>query len=229
MKLEKSQAVYVIYNPELHITKVGISDNPAVRMYALECASGCVLELRYVTNHIRNAMEIEQKAHALLAKHRRKGEWFNITPEEAEATIKPLLESAILDTVSSMYQRGETISAIAEATGVTRQAILYKLQAYGFHNNKGAIVAIPPKTKTVMSAAVVIPVKKENEARNSSIVYLDDDQPPKSHNFSYGERVDRNIKKSNEWFQASVYKDGAFIMAYTKDLDKAKQFRDQIR
>lgn len=78
--------VYVMKN-ELGLVKIGKSKNPLSRRRALRLASGLSVEIERVFE-FNNAHAVEQAAHILLAAHRRSGEWFDVSVEDAIEAVK---------------------------------------------------------------------------------------------------------------------------------------------
>ena len=75
------QLLYIIHNPTLQLTKIGITNNIKRRKRQLECASGTKLELYYYTDYYHRAKLIEQSLHQYFHTNRKEGEFFSIEPE----------------------------------------------------------------------------------------------------------------------------------------------------
>jgi len=73
--------IYIIHNPALNLTKIGITDNITRRKRQLECASGCKLDIVFHTEQINKAKVIEQSLHEHFRNKRVEGEYFNVLPE----------------------------------------------------------------------------------------------------------------------------------------------------
>ncbi len=136
MKLETNQSVYVIFNPELNITKIGVSATVQNRLSALRCESGCDLQLVYHTDPIVAANIFEGRVHAILADKKKSGEWFRVDPQEAVAIVKDVVRDATIDTIVTDYLAGHTITFIANKMRVTRQAVISKLKTYGIYGGR---------------------------------------------------------------------------------------------
>lgn len=79
--------VYVIKGGH-GLSKIGISTNPLARLAALRTASPFPLSFEYIVAVDPASMQsIETAAHAMLAKHRVSGEWFDCPPEFTVAAI----------------------------------------------------------------------------------------------------------------------------------------------
>lgn len=223
MKLEKSQVVYVIYNPLLQYTKIGISENPQIRKRTLETACGCELELFYYTDHFVNASEIELSCHLYHKNSRLLGEWFKCGKEEAQATVIKMANKGHKDKIIEAYKEGKSISSIADKMGVTRQAIINKLVVCGLHGKE-------PADKYTTRVANYV-VNNTGSKIEDSVYYLDDEKPSVIglSSTTNPKRIEPNIKEDKQgWLHVSVYMNGKFNTAYTRDIEKARQFRDKI-
>lgn len=82
-------AVYVIANAANDLVKIGYADNLGQRMSGLNCGSPVDLELVHFVYFVDEyiAKCVEGDAHRALAEHRRKGEWFNVTLDQAGEAI----------------------------------------------------------------------------------------------------------------------------------------------
>jgi len=234
MKLEKAQSLYVIFNPELNITKVGISDNVESRKKVLECSCGCELILHYHTTHIFDALKYEAMAHKKLGDKRRIGEWFNVTPEEAAEVVKFVIERAVQDPIVQRYRNGDTITSIALTYGVTRQAIIARLKQFGFResstNSKPWKFIIKEEEKAATSGNYTeldkidaLGIKKPLPENT----YLDELLP--SLPLQRLKRLEANINYNGDWYQISTYIAGEFKYAYTQDILKARAYRESMK
>lgn len=70
-----------------NMTKIGVSTNPNARLASLRTASAFPIDFAFVGATPSNGYDIEARAHAMLAKHRCAGEWFDVPPEAAVAAI----------------------------------------------------------------------------------------------------------------------------------------------
>lgn len=235
MKLNKSQSIYVLYNPVLNITKIGISENINKRKRDLECACGCELELHYNTTHILNAITFESLCHSKLAEKRRIGEWFDVSPEEATTVVQTIIETAVIDPIVTAYGEGVSISKIANTHGVTRQAIIAKLIDYGYREPHDSLKGKELPTGWVKYGSYIPtslttkikPHKSElPSASHAPITFLDDEIPVMP--ISKMKRLEHNINYNGEWYQVSIYKNGAFTYAYSRDIDKARLFANSL-
>jgi Meiotically up-regulated gene 113 len=79
--------VYVITGAH-NMCKIGISTDPELRLAALQTGSHVPLKLHYVlVLKTIDPRAVEVEAHRILDKHRCAGEWFDVTPEIAEAAV----------------------------------------------------------------------------------------------------------------------------------------------
>lgn len=67
--------------------KIGISAKATVRLTNLQVAHHTDLTLTHMTL-VDDARSVERYAHALLATKRLRGEWFEVSPEEARSTVE---------------------------------------------------------------------------------------------------------------------------------------------
>ena len=91
----KHKSVYVIYNPSLNITKVGISNNVIERKNSIVSASGCHVSILYKSPTIYNSAMIERDIHNKFSMFKTVGEWFSVNPSLILNYIK---------TIESNYQ-----------------------------------------------------------------------------------------------------------------------------
>lgn len=132
MKLSSGQSVYVIYNPELKITKVGVSCDIRARISTLRADSGCLLELKYNTTLISNAKYVENKVHEYFKDQHKIGEWFHANHEDIIRYLNELEEHFTDDIIIADMRRLNNVSAVARAHNVSRAAILKRLKRAGF-------------------------------------------------------------------------------------------------
>lgn len=218
MKLIKNKCVYVIHNPRLQMTKIGISDNPNQRLYTLKFSSGCELDMIYHTEPIDRAEEFEKKAHARFQDRRGIGEWFNITPAEAEAAVKEITKESKTDEIVLSYKNGESIQSIATKFKVSRQAILARLRTYGVYDTYKTSRDIKPYQQ------LRIPTRKEAEIEHNedlNIKYIDElKRRPGTM-----KRVEPNISFDGTIYEMSIYISGVgFTQAYADDIDTAREY-----
>ena len=85
---QEGSFVYVIRGDH-GLAKIGVTTNPNARLAALKTASGFPLSLAFAgaTASANSAFAIEREAHRVLDRHRVEGEWFDIPPELAIATV----------------------------------------------------------------------------------------------------------------------------------------------
>lgn len=213
MKITTNQCIYVIHNPMLNIVKIGITDNLTTRKNSLEGACGCKLAVAYNTHYLIDAVRYENIAHGILAEHRGIGEWFNVTPEQAIEAVKTAVKEAKLDSILLAYRDGVSISQIAKDNSVTRQAIIWRLRHYGVYKEDNIVQNIePPK-----------PAPTHTTTHNE---FLDGEEPiNKERNMK---RIEPNIFSDGEWYKANKYSNGTFHYAYSRSIDKARQYISAI-
>jgi predicted DNA-binding protein YlxM (UPF0122 family) len=234
MKIDEGKCIYVLFNSITNYTKIGVTDNIEFRIKTLENGCGCPLELIYTTRHLVCAEKYEIDIHAELSVYRKLGEWFELpTPNFAVPIIENITKEATGDWVVDNYKKGMPISKIAQEYEVTRQAILARLKKYGVYDSKGQIYEHNPNVVRTVIPAKTLP--KNNESQHISTiddsfddtVYLDGEIPKLP--LTNLKRVEPNINSNKEWYQISIFKDGEFIYAYTRDINKARAYVQGVR
>lgn len=229
MKLETSQSLYVVFNPELNITKIGISANVQARLSSLRGDSGCDLQLIYYSSPISAAAVFEGRAHEILADKRKIGEWFNVDPQEAVRVVKGVVEDAMVDSIVTEHLSGRTITDIASDRGVTRQAIISKLKTYGVYGrgryrNLGILPLGVEKESVTLSAPPI----------NTSPSYSDEWGDIKisdgSKHVGKLDRVAPNIYSNELGYRIKIYLPmRGWIEATADSLDRARAYVDYLR
>jgi hypothetical protein len=69
------------------LSKIGVSKNPNARLRQLRTASAFPINFAFVAATPGTGFDIERKAHAALAAHRRHGEWFDVSANTAVAAV----------------------------------------------------------------------------------------------------------------------------------------------
>jgi len=231
MKLGRVQKVYVIYNEEFNITKIGISDDPYNRMNTLSMECGCELTLCFHTDPLDDAPRYEKLVHNALSDKRKRGEWFRVTPEEAIKTVKDVIKDAETDPILMRYRNGVPISKIAKDFDVSRQAIIYRLDILGVHGKElyktepitDELLKIDPKYVYSQCNKQDYVLQPPKNIINNAIEI--DETPPKG--VSGFKRLEPNLYFNGEWYQISLFKDGSFKHAYTRNIDKAREYIKQ--
>jgi predicted DNA-binding protein YlxM (UPF0122 family) len=235
MKIDEGRCVYILYNPITQLTKIGMSDNIDARKSSLESACGCPLELIHKTKHLLCGEKYELDAHRMLKEYRKLGEWFSLPNHQIGIDVVNLvIKDATEDVIVENYKKGVSITKIAEDYEVTRQAILARLKKYGVYDNKGRIFEREPSTVK----PIVQPIKvkeRVNVAQHISTVdeayddltYLDGEIP--NLPLKNLKRAEPNLNYNGEWYQISLFKEGSFIYAYTKDLIKARAYLQGVK
>ena len=187
MILEKSRVVYLIHNPELNITKIGIASNVNTRFCGLRVASGCDLSLYYQSTPIINASMVEKIMHKTFEPDKKLGEWYYTNPEILKEKLISLVnEFGTGDEVVSMYLRVISITNIANANNVTRQAIMRKIKALGVEGMQDGEKTSDSEPFEYVDS-VYIDIKKE---------------------FKYAylfKKIEPNLYKSDNYFKVSIY------------------------
>jgi hypothetical protein len=81
-----AEFVYVVTGDH-DLVKIGITTNPKARLASLRTGSPFPIDFAYVATVEGPAIDIEQRAHASLARHRCQGEWFDVVPEVAVGAV----------------------------------------------------------------------------------------------------------------------------------------------
>lgn len=90
--------VYVIGNDANSLLKVGYADNLRTRFGGLNTGSPVTLRLVHFLHVVDGAIAIrvESETHKLLAEHRRKGEWFEVSlPDAAKALASVMITNKL--------------------------------------------------------------------------------------------------------------------------------------
>lgn len=162
--------VYVVYNSELNITKIGKTRNIKQRLIALSAASGCELTVIYTTNPLLDYSRIEIETHKKFKDKRRfYGEWFNIEAMSAVMFISKIVNDEKEHPISKMYREGIGTSELAIKYSVSRVYIINLLKSWGVYQEKKTIslLKIPKKDKIKNKSKIVENDLIPNEYRNS--------------------------------------------------------------
>ena len=178
---DKTGSVYVILNLELPRVKIGFSNNPEKRLMSLSTQGGCKLRLCYYTPPITDYKEVEAKMHDYFRDVRIRGEWFNLSPEEAIKKLKTLVDSNNLSDIVKMYNEGYNVSQISRKKNCSRAAIIKHLKAYGVYNENNFKAKGKSKALNALNGAM--------SEYNKSLI--DEDEVK----FSVKESLDKDFKK----------------------------------
>lgn len=128
------KSIYIIYNPYLKITKIGISKNPKNRLMNLIGSCGCKLILFYYSKKVDNAIDYESKLHLMFDKYRTYGEWFRIDPEKIKDAIflNPIFESLKNDNVDDDNKSGLLSEMSININPLFRTRIMENIFTDGF-------------------------------------------------------------------------------------------------
>jgi hypothetical protein len=202
MKLERTQHVYVIENPALNQTKIGITENLKARMSSIRGESGCEIILRHATQRIAGAREYETKLHQHFEKCRTIGEWFKADPEDIILKVKEITLDARIDGVIKLYQDGYGIFHIMEVCGMSRTGIIKHLKQSEEYN--------PNKVKPIISTVVKKPhLMKEGMTESFDI------------------RIESHIytNRYKDQYVYRVYSNGGFKERFFDDLIQTQRFK----
>jgi hypothetical protein len=79
--------IYIMQDTTNHFIKIGYSNSPKYRESTLQAEKPTIELVKY----FRGSMAQEQQVHRILAKYRIRGEWFQVTTEQAEEAIKRVI------------------------------------------------------------------------------------------------------------------------------------------
>lgn len=157
MKIKRAKCLYVIYNLEINITKIGITEIPTRRVLDLQNTCGCELKLIHYTLPLLDAEKYEKICHNKLKDYRRFGEWFNISHEQAASIVRDIVSSAPIDNFVNAYKEKKlNVSEIAKLYGVTRQAVSKRLKQYGIYNQ----IDVEIKQPTIIESHKILKEKE---------------------------------------------------------------------
>lgn len=79
--------IYIMMDLTHKYLKIGFSKNPAQRESTLQGEKPTI----QLVKKFKGTMAEEQTVHRILARHRKRGEWFDVTQEQAEEAIKKVI------------------------------------------------------------------------------------------------------------------------------------------
>ena len=140
--------------------KIGISFNPTQRLTQLQHTSPLVLH--HQTSVSGSARSVERVAHLLLSEKRLRGEWFDVSIEEAIAAVELAVEAveaadlSLLDTGRKMDNIGvrlhpgerEALERAAAVEGRTMSALLRKIFVDWLETRGSMKAPRPPRRKS---------------------------------------------------------------------------------
>ena len=80
------RCIYVVKGDHAMV-KIGVTSSPTVRIAQLKTGSAFPIEYAFIAPVSGDAYAVEREAHALLARNRASGEWFDVSPELAIAAV----------------------------------------------------------------------------------------------------------------------------------------------
>lgn len=188
--------VYVIYNYEFNISKIGITTDMPSRLLNLMSGCGCDLELLYTTPPISNYNIIERDAHLFFKDKRRQyGEWFNMDGSEAIMFISKNVDHKNIHPVCVMYKEGRTISELASFYCVSRAYVTKILKNWNIYKRENIITFKNEKLN-----------KKTKSTKNTNI-------PSKYRRNNKFIRIRENVYKheKDEVYKTRVFRNGEVI------------------
>ena len=109
--------VYVIKGGGL--CKIGVSNDPVVRLSQLQNTFDAPIELAWVGVPNEQAVAIERDAHQLLDKYRRHGEWFEVAPDAAVGAVHAVAFKRGVPVLDLDPQQAEQIRLVGARLAIT--------------------------------------------------------------------------------------------------------------
>lgn len=203
MKIERSQSVYVVFNPDTNRTKVGVSENMRQRLSNLIADSGCKLQLIYNTVRILNAEFYESKIHERLKEYNYLGEWFTLDCNKIKEIVISETKNATVDSIVRQYSEGATIPELMGMSGMSRSGIVKHLKLSNEWN------------KNDTNKSVTIEIKKPNLMKDGITS-------------GYDKRVEQNIytNNNNEKFVYRIYVNRIFKERFFDTLEQCRRYKN---
>lgn len=193
--------VYIMYNQELNIIKIGKTRDIQQRIFTLSCASGCELTVVYTTKPVNDYSRIEKEAHIKFNEYRRSyGEWFNIESHKVIMFIGKLIDDKKEHPISKMYREGIGISDLSIKYNVSRAYITKLLKCWGVYKANKSICLLKK------------PRKEKKPCKNTDVE--NDFVPSKYRRNVAFIRIGTNLYKHK---QDDVYKTRVFINGIIKE------------
>jgi predicted DNA-binding protein YlxM (UPF0122 family) len=204
--------VYVMYNVDFNIVKIGKSRFVESRSKSVSCASGCEIILMYSSKPVSDYGKIERLAHEHFKDKRRQyGEWFNMTDAEAYLFISKLIKEENIHPIAKMYEDKVSIADIALKYNVSRAYITKLLKDWNVYV-KISHKNVPDKIRYKVQHSV-----KENVLNNVPAKY--------TRNSKYI-RLSENLYKHglDEVYKVVKYSKGIFKDNYFNSKEEAELF-----
>ena len=206
LKTKTYGVVYVVYNYEFDMCKIGITTDMPQRLLNLMHGSGCDLNLLYTTPPILNYSSVEKTAHDFFKDKRRQyGEWFNMDGSKAAIFISKMIDSRDIHPICIMYKEGKTISELSSLYSVSRAYIIKILKNWNIYKRERSVIF---KTDKIY--------KKNKSLTNSNV-------PAKYRRASKFKRIAENLYKHeiDSVYKTKVFKNGELIECFFTDEEKA--------
>jgi T5orf172 domain len=88
--MSEKKSLYVASHEYTTLTKVGVSNDPIKRLNSVKSSIGHELTLYYESPLLENWKHIESSVLSHFSKHRKSGEWINLSPKEIIEYIKTI-------------------------------------------------------------------------------------------------------------------------------------------
>lgn len=132
MAFKKNKCVYVMYNEDYGLTKIGISNNPKKRLATIKTATGCDVKLYEHTFPLINYADIEIFLHLEFGESRVRGEWFKINPYVICENIKAL--PLVDDEFSKLFKEGASIEEMASELDMKEEDVIDMIKDFDMNN-----------------------------------------------------------------------------------------------
>lgn len=224
METKDYGVVYVIYNPDVDLVKIGRTKNLPNRLSGLITASGSELCLMYNTKPILEYAVLEKTLHKHFAKQRTRGEWFSISHAEIIQYLRELEKNYEVHEVADHYENGITISEIARAFRVSRSYIEKILKGWNIYSKKKFVT---------VELAPAIEGAKQTKRVPSEVVYrhyMKDEIPAEFKGNAIYYRIANSLykHKTHGYYKTRVLVDRVLVEEYFDDREKAESYLDHI-
>lgn len=147
-----SQSVYVMQS-EIGLVKVGITSSLKNRLSQLRSASGLTIKVE-ATFECDRARAVEKAVHELLAAHRKHGEWFDVTPDQAREAVEAAIAHLANQPISvNLTMSGDELKTLRHAMRIKQDEFG---QIIGVHSTTVSDWEREGKNKSVPRYAALI-------------------------------------------------------------------------
>jgi len=218
MNLEKASVVYVIENATAGIRKIGISQDVHARMKTLQCAGGCLLELKYTTRPLLRfyCEKLEKRLHELFDADRTYGEWFTTDLASIVEKLEQVGSDVKVPLDYELLCQGKSVAYIANHFDVSRAAVFKRVKGmnvpYDDLKQKMEEAKKDPKIPATLNRMANDFKGTEGGSYGESLVVR-----------GKFERVSAGIYTNGNCFKAQKYRDGRMREKFFETLLEAEQ------